>query len=146
MRRLILPALVFALAVPATAAPPIVASEQLEPALDDMARDLGDPARQQALARAVGAMADVVLDIPLAPILGPLAEAAGEDRRRVDPDATLRKVAPGAADAPRQIERQLPRAMASMAGMSGALAALLPTLRDAADRMRAALPAVDLGE
>lgn len=127
----------FAIAAPAAAAPPAEA----DPALGRMAETLGDPARQQALARAAGAMAEVLLDVPLAPIIGPLAEAAGEDPARVDPDATLRKMAPGAAAAPREIERQLPRAMGAMAGMSGAFAGLLPRLREAAERLREAIPA-----
>lgn len=133
MRRLILAAALLPLATPALAAEP-------DPALDRMARTLGDPARQQAMARAVGAMAEVLLDLPLAPIMGPLAEAAGEDPRRVDPDATLRKMAPEAGEMPRRIERVLPRAMGAAAGMSGAFAGLLPQLRDIAERMRAALP------
>ncbi|WP_133366059.1 hypothetical protein [Qipengyuania sediminis] len=138
MRRHLLAALALLLGAPAAAAAPPAAAE---PELDSVAKTLADPARQQAMARAAGAMAQVLLDLPLAPIIGPLAEAAGEDPRKVDRDATLRKMAPGAADAPRQIERHLPRAMGAMAGMSGAIAALLPQLREAAERMRDALPA-----
>lgn len=134
MRRLLLALPLLALSAP------LMASET-EADLDHMARTLGDPARQQALARALGAMAEVLLDMPLAPIIGPLAEAAGEDPRRVDRDATLRKMSPAAGEVPRQIERQLPRAMGAMAGMSGALAGMLPQLREAAGRMRDALPA-----
>lgn len=134
MRRLILAAGLAACAVPAAAAEP-------EGDLDQMAQVLGDPARQEALAQALGTMAEVILDLPLAPIIGPLAEAAGEDPRDIDPDATLRKVSPGASEVPRQIERQLPRAMGAMAGMSGAFAMMLPQLREAAERMREALPA-----
>lgn len=139
MRRPILATVLLPLAAPAAASD--TAGE-----LDAMARTLGDPARQQAMARALGAMAEVLLDLPLAPIIGPLAEAAGEDPRRVDPDATLRKMAPAAGEVPRQIERQLPRAMGAMAGLSGAFAGALPQLREAAERMRAALPAGDLAE
>lgn len=134
MRRLILAAALLPLAAPA-------AASETERDLDHIARTLGDPVRQEALARAMGAMAEVLLDLPLAPIIGPLAEAAGEDPRRVDPDATLRKMSPAAGEVPRQIERQLPRAMGAMAGMSGAFAGLLPQLREAAERMRDALPA-----
>ena len=139
MRRLILAAALLPLATPVFAAEP-------EPALDNVAKSLGDPARQEAMARTVGAMAEVVLDMPLAPIMRPLAEAAGEDPRRVDPDATLRKMSPGAADVPRQIERELPRAMGAMAGMSGAIAGLIPQLREMAERLRDALPADDLAQ
>lgn len=139
MRRLILAAALLPLAGP-------VMASDTEADLDHMTRAMGDPARQQAMARALGAMAEVLLDIPLAPIIGPLAEAAGEDPRSVDPDTTLRKMSPVAGNVPRQIERQLPRAMGAMAGMSGALAGMLPQLREAAERMRDALPARDLAE
>ena len=134
MHRLILALPLLALSAPA------MARDDTEAGLDRMARTLGDPTRQAAMARAVGAMAEVLLDIPLAPIIGPLAEAAGEDPRDIDPDATLRKVSPAAGEVPRQIERQLPRAMGAMAGMSGALAGMLPQLREATERMRDALP------
>lgn len=139
MRRLIFAAALLPLAAPAMAGEP-------EPALDHMAKTLGDPARQQALARAMGAMAEVLLDLPLAPIIGPLAEAAGEDPKSIDPDATLRKMSPAAGEVPGEIERQLPRAMGAMAGMSGAFAGMIPALREAAERMREALPAADLAE
>lgn len=140
MRRLILASPLLALAAPA------MAQADTEADLDHMARTMGDPVRQEALARATGAMAEVLLDMPLAPIIGPIAEAAGEDPRNIDPDATLRKMSPGAGEVPRQIERQLPRAMGAMAGMSGALAGMIPQLREAAERMRDALPALDLAE
>lgn len=140
MRRLILALPLLAIASPA------LAQSDADAGLDRMAKTLADPARQQALARAVGTMTDVLLDIPLAPILGPLAEAAGEDPRRIDRDATLRKMAPGAGDVSRQVERTLPRAMGAMAGMSTVFADLLPQLRDAAERMRDAMPAGDLAE
>lgn len=140
MRRLILALPLLAIASPA------LAQSDADAGLDRMAKTLADPARQQALARAVGTMTDVLLDIPLAPILGPLAEAAGEDPRHIDRDATLRKMAPGAGDVSRQVERTLPRAMGAMAGMSTVFADLLPQLRDAAERMRDAMPAGDLAE
>jgi hypothetical protein len=133
MRRLILAAALLPLAAPAMA-------QDVEPELDRMARTMGDPVRQEAMARAIGTMTEVLLDIPLAPIIGPIAEAAGEDPRNVDPDATLRKMSPGAGEISRQIERELPRAMGAMAGMSGALASTIPALREAAERMREALP------
>ena len=133
MRRLIFAAALLPLAVPA-------AAQDVEPELDTMTRAMGDPARQEAMARAIGTMTEVLLDLPLAPIIAPIAEAAGEDPRNVDPDTTLRKMSPGAGEVSRQIERELPRAMGAMASMSGAIARTLPALREAAERMREALP------
>lgn len=143
MRRFIFALPLLALAAPAIAQDTV---DDADRGIEEMTRTMGDPIRQQALARAMGTMIDVVLDMPLAPIIGPLAEAAGEDPRRVDPDATLRKMSPAAGDVPRQIERQLPRAMGAIAGTGGALATVLPQLREAAERMRDALPSADLIE
>lgn len=143
MRRLILTVGLAALAIPASAAEP---TPEVGAELDRMARTMGDPARQEAMARVMGTMAEVILDLPLAPILGPLAEAAGEDPRSVDPDTTLRKVSPRAGDVPRQIEQQLPRAMGTIAGMSGAFADLIPQLREVAERVREAIPSADLAD
>ncbi len=138
MRRQILALPLLALAAPA------MAQADTEAELGRMARTMGDPARQEALARAMGAMTEVLLDLPLAPLIGPFAEAAGEDPGTIDRDATLRKMSPAAGAVPRQIERQLPRAMSAMARMSGAVAVMLPQLREATQRMRDALPAIDL--
>ena len=143
MRRLLLAAALLPIAAPAIAAPDY---EGADPALDQVTAAMGDPVRQQAMARAIGTMAEVVLDLPLAPIIGPIAEAAGEDPRTIDPDATLRKMNPAAGNVSRDIERELPRAMGAMANMSGAFANLLPQLRDAVERMRDAIPGAGVAD
>lgn len=140
MRRLILAAALLPLAAPAIAQDRVSDTEY---DLAHMAHTLGDPARQEALARALGTVTEVLLDLPLAPIIAPIAEAAGEDPRNVDPDTTLRRMSPGVDDASRQIARELPRALGTMASMSGAFAGLIPQLRDAADRVRDAMPPLD---
>ena len=107
---------------------------------DRLAQTLGDPASQQALARSLETMSDVILDMPLAPIAQPLAEAAGEDPRSVDPDMTLRQMAPGAGAVSSAIRHDLPRAMGQMARISDAIARLAPTLQAAAQELAEALP------
>ena len=107
---------------------------------DHIAHTLGDPARQQALARSLETMSDVILDMPLAPIARPLAEAAGQDPRSVDPDMTLRQMAPGAGAVSGAIRHDLPRAMDQMARMSDAIARLTPALQAAAREFADALP------
>ena len=143
MRRIILAttALPLAcLAAPALAQDVDYAPVEETEALDRMAQSLSDPVRQAELAATLAALAEIVLDIPLAPIVEPLAEAAGEPAGRVDPDLTLRRMAPRSDDLSRTIQDRLPQAMDSMAGLSGSLAALLPALRDMAEQLETAMP------
>lgn len=139
-----------AFAVPAAAQDivldePQAASTADTETMERMADRLRDPATQEALASTMAVMAEVLLDLPLAPILEPLAEAAGEatgeDIGRVDPDATLRKMAPGSENLSDEIREKLPIAMGSMASMTGAMAKMVPALREMAERMKDALPA-----
>ena len=134
MRRLILASALLPLAAPAAAGVP-------DSDLSHATEALGDPARQEALAQSLGVMAEVLLDLPLAPLMASVAEAAGEDPKTVDPDMTLRKMAPGAGEVPRAIERNLPRAMSAMAGMGDAISAVLPQLEAMAAQVVDALPA-----
>ena len=144
MRRLMLAAgLPLAmLAVPAAAQD--VTDNTGEEAVERLAETLADPARQEQFALTARALTEVLLDLPLAPILQPLADAAGEiadeEIEPVDPDATLRRMAPSAADMPERIEEELPRAMDRLAGASGALADLIPALRDMSERLKDVLP------
>ena len=137
----------------AALATPVVAQEiAIEPSetesIERLADTLSDPGQQEALATSLAVVTEILLDLPLAPLLQPLAEATadvtGEPVRRVDPDATLRKIAPGAGQVSAQIQDKLPRAMDGMASMTGAVARMVPTLRDMARRMKEALPE-DLG-
>ena len=131
-----------ALAAPAAAQDPLPPEERAAPMgeerLDALAERLADPDTQEQLSATLATLSDVLLDLPLAPMAEAVAEAAGEDPEAVDPDVTLRSMAPGAGEVPRVIEDRLPEAMDRMAGMSGALAKMLPALRDLADRFEAA--------
>ena len=143
MRRIILATMAFplaVLAVPAMAQDSDSASPAETEALDRMAQSLSDPARQAQLAGTLAALTEIVLDIPLAPLVEPLAEAAGEPAGRVDPDLTLRRMTPRSDDLSRTIQERLPQAMDRIAGLSGSLAALVPALRDMADQLEIALP------
>ena len=121
---------------------------ELSPNEDEVAErlsdTLSDPERQQKLALTARVLSEVLLDLPLAPLLQPLADVAGEladeDVPAIDPDTTLRRMAPGAGDMPERIERELPRAMDRLAGASDALATLLPVLRETAERLKDTLP------
>lgn len=122
------------------AEPPLDEGLENSAPLDRMAERLSDPQRQAELAMTLSTLGEVLLDLPLAPLVEPLAEAMGEPAETVDPDMTLRRMAPGASEVPRQIERRLPQAMDSMARMSSGMAAMLPALREMAERLEQALP------
>ena len=113
-------------------------------ALERLSETLSDPVRQQELAGTLAVLSEVLLDLPLAPLMEPLAEAAaeasGEEPEPVDPEMTLRRVAPRAGDLTSEIQDKLPRAMDGMAAMSKGFAAMLPALRQMSARMKDALP------
>lgn len=117
--------------------------------LNELSQTLGDPIKQQQIANTLAVLSEVILDLPLAPIVEPLANAAGditgEPVEPVDADMTLRRMQPEAGDLPAKITSEVPRAMDRMAGMSDSLAALLPALRAMSEQLKAALPE-DLAE
>lgn len=97
---------------------------------------LSDPVVQDQLASTVAVLGEILLDLPLAPIVEPMAQAAGRGPGSVDPDLTLRKMNPGAGEMPARAARELPRAMGAMSAMAGSIEAMRPALRDMADRLR----------
>lgn len=134
---------------------PAMAQQSLPPVdetetLDEFAETLSDPVRQQEIAGTLSVLTEVLLDLPLAPIIEPFADvvgsATGEPVEPIDPDTTLRQMAPGASDLSGEIQQNVPEAMDRMAAMSGSLAALIPALRDMSERLREALPADTFGD
>ena len=101
---------------------------------EPLSRSLSDPAMQDQLASTVAVLGEIMLDLPLAPIIEPIARATGSGS--VDPDMTLRRMNPGASEATARAARELPRAMDAMASMAGSIEAMRPALRDMADRLR----------
>ena len=135
MRTIVLTAVVVALAAPL----PALAQDDTEAAAARTAETLRDPVLQRRMADGMAAASEALLDVPLAPLARAVAEAAGEDPRDVDPDMTLRRVSPEAQDIPAEIHDKLPRAMGAMAGMAGGFSAMVPALREMAERMRDAV-------
>lgn len=131
MRALTLGAALCALAMPLPAA-------AQESQLGELSDKLSDPATQEQLAETVATLSEVLLDLPLAPMMEAVAEATGEDPERVDPDATLRSMAPEAERVPDEIADRLPQMMGMMAGMAKGMEAMLPALRQMAERMEVA--------
>lgn len=140
MRKLILPA-----AALAAFASPVLAEDAPAPApqaapLADMAEQMRDPERQREIAMMVQTMTEVLLDMPIAPLAQAAADMAGEKAEEIDPNLTLRKMAPEAGEVSKQVGRNLPHAMDAMSSMAEGLAAMAPTLREMAERMKDALP------
>lgn len=134
MRTLIVSALLLALAAPLPAL-----AQDAEETTAEVERTLGDPAMQEAVAEGMAAASEALLDVPLAPLAKAVARAAGEDPEDVDPDMTLRSTSPGAQDVPARVREELPRVMGTMAGMAGGMGAMVPALREMAERMREAV-------
>ena len=112
----------------------------------DLLAELLERTRDILHADTAAVLTEMVLDLPLAPIVRPLAEAAGKNPDAVDPALTLRRSTPGADALPGQVARVLPRAMNAAGAASEGMAAMTPALRDLAERMRAVLRGVPLDD
>jgi hypothetical protein len=101
-----------------------------EPPFGRMAEDLSDPARQDAMAGALEALGEALLDLKVGPFMKAMDRAGhGEATRDIDPDATLADVAgPEARRMPRELADKLPVMMGLMGSMAGELEAMLPEL------------------
>ena len=99
---------------------------------------LRDPATQQAMARAVVAMSEAMLDVPLEP-LARMAEVMGDRRTaREMRGATVGDYAgPEARDMPREMSRKLPAMMGAVGGMAAAAEEMTPALKAMAREMGA---------
>ena len=151
MRKIVLSAL----AASVVAAPaPLLAQDEAEAeaplALEEpgdvfsgMAERFKDPEQQRQMALMLRTMSEVLLDMPLAPLMEAMGEVAGEDAPEVDPDATLRSMSPHADRVPEEIEKNLPRALDAMGSMAEAMEKMMPALKDMAERMKDVAPATD---
>jgi hypothetical protein len=128
------------LAAPAVALAFAAAPAAAKPdnATSRMAEKMNDPETQRAMATAVAAASEAILDIPLEP-LARAAEAMGDRRtaRRMR-GSTLRDVAgPEAEDMPRELAHKLPAMMGAMGGMAVAMEEMAPALKAMAKEMGA---------
>jgi hypothetical protein len=104
----------------------------------DIAEDLTDPARQAEIAAMVETMANLMLEMPAAPLLRAAATMAGEDPEAVDETTTVGDLAgPEAAEMPREFAQRLPQMMSAMAIMAAAFEDMAPLMRE---RLEQALP------
>lgn len=108
-----------------------------------IAKQMRDPQMQGAMAAAVRAMSDAMLDMKIAPLLRAAEAIRDPDRARdLDPDARLRDYAgESAEDMPEQLSRRLPAMMGAMGGMAEAVEEMTPALKGMARQVGAAVGA-----
>lgn len=127
------------LAVPALA---LVLAASPAMARDDAARRITDqmrnPATQQAMARAMAAMSEAMLNIPLEPFARAVDAMGDHQTAREMRGATLGDMAgPDARHVPRELSRKVPAMMGAMGGMADAAVEMAPALKAMAREMGA---------
>lgn len=128
--------LVFAVPSAATAQD---ASTHDAQALTELSEKLADPAFQEQSAIMGEALMQVLLDLPVGPMAEALNKATDGRSPAIDPDATVRDLAPKAEQLPGEVGENLPVAMTALSGMTEGMAAMLPALRNMAQRMKATM-------
>ena len=114
MRKFAFPLMLGALALPAPAfAQPD--TDSTVAALTDLGEQLRDPERQREMVLMMQAMTEVLLDMPIAPLAQAAADMADEKAQHIDPDLTLRQVAPEAGRIGTELMRTMLRAMETSA-------------------------------
>lgn len=123
-----------ALATPAA----VAAQEQpVETSASELSDRLSDPAEQERLAGMFAALGEIMLELPVGPMLQATARAAGEDAPDIDRDARLRDLAgPEAERLPEEISEKVPQVMGMMAGMAEGIETMRPLLEAWAETMR----------
>jgi hypothetical protein len=107
----------------------------------DTAEKLSDPQLQLAVAAALAAMSQSILDMNVEPFARAMRAMGDEDARDLPPDARLGDLAgPGAQRLPGEVARKVPRAMGSAAEMAGAVEGMIPELERTARRLKDAIP------
>jgi hypothetical protein len=136
--------LLAALLVSAALAPvPAMARDR---GLGKAVEQLNDPQLQTTIAAAMASLSEAMMGMKMAPFakaMEGMARAAGDkdDAPAIDPDATLGDmVGPEAREMPRQMASQVPQMMGAMAGMAGAMEAMLPQFEELGKRMKRQLP------
>jgi hypothetical protein len=109
-----------------------------------IAEKLSDPMLQARVTTMMALMSEMMLDLKVGPLARVMGEMGDESARSVPEDARLRDLAgPEARDMPRQIAREMPRAMGQMSRAAGAMEDMLPEFERMADQMRRAVEKVD---
>lgn len=138
-----LPAIAVAASLTLAAPTAAFAQDSTEPpaetSLSELTEKLSDPLFQDQAATMAEALMGAFLELPIGPMVEALDQASGGEGPDIDPDARIVDLAPEAEDLPREVSERLPEAMSAMSGMAEGFEAMLPALRDMADRMKAAV-------
>lgn len=118
----------------------------------DIAATLRDPQVQATATATAAILGEVLLDLPVGPLVQAmdeavdrLAEETGTEapaRTEVAPDATLRDMlGPKGDKVATELATRVPQAMDAAADMAGAVEEMRPALEELGERMKRALPA-----
>lgn len=133
-----------ALASPSIALAQDAEPEPAESSLSEMTEKLSDPLFQDQAATMAAALMGAFLELPIGPMVEALDQASGGEGPDIDPDARIVDLAPEAEDLPAEVSERLPEAMSAMSSMAQGFEAMLPALREMADRMKAAVEQSEL--
>lgn len=120
-------------------------------AADGIAETLRNPQIQATAAATVAILGEVMLDMPIGPLVQALDEVIDRaaantgtqapERSDIASDATVRDLAGPAGDRLAvELAERVPQAMDAAAGMSSAAQRMVPVLQEAAGRIRRSLP------
>jgi len=105
----------------------------------EMSQKQADPEFQEQAAMMGQVLVQTLLELPIGPMAEAMNRATDGKGPDIDPDAKVKDIAPNADELPAQVADKLPMAMNAMSGMSEGMQAMLPALRDMAERMRGAM-------
>lgn len=129
------------------AAPAAGTGTQADPGMTALAETLSDPLEQQKMAAMVGAVGEVLMQVPVGPLIDAVSRAvpeeAAEEMPAIAPDATLRDLA-GRDNARRiqaEIADKVPDMMAMLGGLVKGVEAMRPALADMSRQLQSRLSA-----
>ena len=108
-------------------------------AFAEMSEKLADPEFQEQAAMMGQVLVQTLLEMPVGPMAEAINRATDGKGPDIDPNAKVKDLAPNAGALPAQMADKLPMAMNAMSSMSEGMQAMLPALRDMAERMRGAM-------
>ena len=136
---------IVAAAVLALAAPTYAQSQEEasssgsgEEALAELSDKLANPEFQEETAAIAQVFVSAMLDLKVGPLAEAMDRATNGRGPDIDPDATLRDLAPEADEIPGQVAQNLPQAMDAMSAMTDGC--LLYTSPSPRDRTRSRMP------